>query len=379
MRPRHAAALVARREIVERIRDRSLLISTAVTLAILAAILLIPPLIGIGGTTTYKVAVAGPQAEQVARAAQRDAKTFDAKIEIVQVADERAVRKAVDAEKADAGLSGDARAIVVRKKLDDKLGNALQEGSRQLRLQAQPPPPLPVHTLLASDNSDDLQTITFVAVLLLYFQLVGYGYWLASGIVEEKASRIVEVLLATIRARELLAGKIVGIGIVGFMQLLVIGVGATALGVATDQVSLTGDTARAVGVVLAWFVLGYAFYACLFAVAGALVPRQEDIQNTTTPLSIVLFGSFMLSFAAIDDPGGGLATALTFIPPTAPMIAPVRLIAGEMPVEQIVVSVAVLLAGTAALVAIAARMYSNAVLRTGTRVKLLEAWRSAQS
>jgi ABC-2 type transport system permease protein len=379
MRPRHAAALVAQREIVERIRDRSLLISTAVTLAILAAILLIPPLVGIGGTTTYKVAVAGPQAEQVARAAQRGAKAFDAKIEIVRVADERAVRKAVDAEKADAGLSGDARAIVVRKKLDDKLGNALQEGSRQLRLQAQPPPPLPVHTLLASDNSDDLQTITFVAVLLLYFQLVGYGYWLASGIVEEKASRIVEVLLATIRARELLAGKIVGIGIVGFMQLLVIGVGATALGVATDQVNLTGDTARAVGVVLAWFVLGYAFYACLFAVAGALVPRQEDIQNTTTPLSIVLFGSFMLSFAAIDDPGGGLATALTFIPPTAPMIAPVRLIAGEMPVEQIVVSVAVLLAGTAALVGIAARMYSNAVLRTGTRVKLLEAWRSAQS
>jgi len=379
MRPRYAAALVARREIVERIRDRSLLISTAVTLAILAAILLIPPLIGIGGTKTYKVAVAGPQAKQLARAAQRDAKAFDAKIEIVRVADERAVRKAVDAEKADAGLSGDARAIVVRKKLDDKLGNALQEGSRQLRLQAQPPPPLPVHTLLASDNSDDLQTITFVAVLLLYFQLVGYGYWLASGIVEEKASRIVEVLLATIRARELLAGKIVGIGIVGFMQLLVIGVGATALGVATDQVNLTGDTARAVGVVLAWFVLGYAFYACLFAVAGALVPRQEDIQNTTTPLSIVLFGSFMLSFAAIDDPGGGRATALTFIPPTAPMIAPVRLIAGEMPVEQIVVSVAVLLAGTAALVAIAARMYSNAVLRTGTRVKLLEAWRSAQS
>jgi ABC-2 type transport system permease protein len=379
MRPRHAAALVARREIVERIRDRSLLISTAVTLAILAAILLVPPLIGLGDTTTYKVAVAGPQAEQVARAAQRAAKNFDAKIEIVRVADERAVRKAVDAEKADAGLSGDAGTIVVRKKLDDNLGNTLQESSQQLRLQAQPPPPLPVHTLLGTDNSDDLQTIAFVAVLLLYFQLVGYGYWLASGIVEEKASRIVEVLLATIRARELLAGKIVGIGIVGFMQLVVIGVGATALGVATDQVNLTGDTARAVGVVLAWFVLGYAFYACLFAVAGALVPRQEDIQNTTTPLSIVLFGSFMLSFAAINDPGGGLATALTFIPPTAPMIAPVRLIAGEMPVEQIVLSVAVLLAGTAALVGIAARMYSNAVLRTGTRVKLLEAWRSAQS
>jgi len=289
------------------------------------------------------------------------------------------VRKAVDDEQADAGLAGDAGAIIVRKKLDDNLGNALQQGSRLLRLEAQPPPPLPVRALQPTDNSDDLQSIAFVAALLLYFQLIGYGFWLASGIVEEKASRIVEVLLATIRARELLAGKIVGIGIVGLMQLVVIGAGATALGVATDQVDLTGDTVRAVGVVLAWFVLGYAFYACLFAVAGALVSRQEDVQNTTTPLSIVLFGSFMLSFAALDDPAGGLATALSFVPPTAPIIAPVRLIAGEMPVEQIIGAVVVLLASTAALVAVAARIYSHAVLRTGTRVKLLEAWRAAHS
>jgi len=379
MKPRQAAALVARREIVERVRDRSLLISTAVTLAILSAVLLVPPLIGLGGTTTYNVAVAGPQAERVARSAQRVAKNFDAKIEIVRVSDEAAVRAAVDSEKADGGLSADGGAIVVRKSLDDNLGNALQEGSRLTRLEVQPPPPLPVRALQPADNSDELQSIAFVAALLLYFQLIGYGYWLASGIVEEKASRIVEVLLATIRARDLLAGKIIGVGIVGFMQLVVIGAGATALGVATDQVNLDGDTARAVGVVLAWFVLGYAFYACLFAVAGALVARQEDIQNTTTPLSIVLFGSFMLSFAAIEDPGGGLATALSFIPPTAPMIAPVRLIAGEMPIEQVVGSVALLLAGIVALVGVAARIYSNAVLRTGTRVKLLEAWRSAQS
>jgi ABC-2 type transport system permease protein len=128
MRPRQAAALVARREIVERVRDRSLLISTAVTVGILAAILVVPPLIGLGGTTAYKVAVAGPQAEQVARAAQRVGKSFDAKIETVRVADEAALRRAVDSEKADAGLAGDAGAIVVRKKLDDNLANALQEG-----------------------------------------------------------------------------------------------------------------------------------------------------------------------------------------------------------------------------------------------------------
>jgi ABC-2 type transport system permease protein len=236
-----------------------------------------------------------------------------------------------------------------------------------------------VRPLQPNDTSGDLQSIAFVAVLLLYGQLIGYGFWLASGIVEEKASRIVEVLLATIRARELLAGKIVGIGIVGLGQLVVIGACATALGVATNQVDLSGDLARAVGVVLAWFVLGYAFYACLFAVAGALVARQEDVQNATGPLMLVLFGSFFLSFGAIDDPAGGLATALSFIPPAAPMVAPVRLITGDMPLEQVVLSVAVLLASIAALVGVAARVYSNAVLRTGTRVKLLDAWRSTRS
>jgi ABC-2 type transport system permease protein len=117
----------------------------------------------------------------------------------------------------------------------------------------------------------------------------------------------------------------------------------------------------------------------MFAVAGALVPRQEDIQNSTGPLTLVLVGSFLLSFRAIDDPGGGLATALSFVPPTAPMIAPIRLIAGEMPIGQVLLSVAVIAAATCLLVVLAARIYANAVLRTGTRVKLLDAWRAPQS
>jgi len=280
------------------------------------------------------------------------------------------VRKAVDDEQADAGLAGDAGAIIVRKKLDDNLGNALQQGSRLLRLEAQPPPPLPVRALQPTDNSDDLQSIAFVAALLLYFQLIGYGFWLASGIVEEKASRIVEVLLATIRARELLAGKIVGIGIVGLMQLVVIGAGATALGVATDQVDLTGDTVRAVGVVLAWFVLGYALYAGAFALAGSLVSRQEDIQSVTTPLLMGLIASFFLGFQAVDDPGGTLAQVLSYIPISAPLVMPVRMIAGDVALLEILVSVAIVVATTYAVIAFAARIYGSAVLQTGGRVRL---------
>ena len=272
--------LVARREIVERLRERSLLISTLVTLAILAAFIVVPSAIGLGGTETYKVAVAGAQAERLARAAQPAARSLDARIEIVRASDDAAVRRAVRSGDADAGITHAADAIVVREELDDNLGVALQEGARRLRLREQPPPPLPVRPLEAVDtNSGQQQSLAFVAVLLLYAQLIAYGFWLASGIVEEKASRIVEVLLATIRPRELLAGKIVGIGVVALSQLLLIGVVATALAVATGTLELAGDAVGALGVVLAWFVLGYAFYSCLFAVAGALVPRPEDVQT----------------------------------------------------------------------------------------------------
>jgi ABC-2 type transport system permease protein len=380
MTSREAAAHVAKREIVERLRERSLLISTALTLAILAAIILVPPALGLGGDKRYKVAVADGQAERVAQAARAAAPALDARIEIVRVASDAAVRRSVESESSDAGIVGAGDAIVVREKLEDKLGIALQEGSRRLRLRERPPPPLPVRTLAASpEDSDDLQSLAFVAVILLYGQLIGYGFWLASGIVEEKTSRIVEVLLATIRPRELLLGKIVGIGVVGLGQLLLIGTIGVVLGIATGSVDLASDAIGALAFVLAWFVLGYAFYACMFAMAGALVPRQEDIQNSTGPLTFVLVASFLLSFSAIEDPGGGLATVLSFVPPTAPMVSPVRMIAGDMPVAQVVLSVAVLLVSTAALVATAARVYSNAVLRTNTRMKLRDALRAARA
>jgi ABC-2 type transport system permease protein len=380
MSRRATIALVARREIVERLRERSLLISTLVTIAILAAIIVVPSAIGLSGPDTFKVAVAGPQGERLARAAQAPARALDARIEIVRSAGDAAVRRAVAADDADAGITRGAGAIVVHEELDPKLGVALQEAGRALRQRAQPPPPLPVRVLEGTgQNSGKQQALAFVAVLLLYGQLIAFGFWLAAGIVEEKASRIVEVLLATIRPRELLAGKILGIGVVGLGQLLLIGIVGSAIAVAAGTLDLAGDAVGALAVVLAWFVLGYAFYSCLFAVAGALVPRQEDVQNSTGPLTLMLVGSFLLSFKAIEDPGGGLATALSFVPPTAPMIAPVRLIAGEMPLGQVLLSAGVLIAAALLLVSVAARIYANAVLRTRTRVRLLDAWRAPQS
>lgn len=374
-----AVRLVMRREVVERLRERSLRISTLVTVLILAAIIVLPQALGLGGDEHYTVAVSGPQAERVATTAQRTAQAVDAEIDIDRVATQAAVRKAVVDKRADAGLFGSADRIVARKELETDLGVALQQASRLVRSNQPPPSALPVVSLQDDDDSGERTAIASIAVFLLYIQLIGYGYWVAMGIVEEKSSRVVEVLLSTIRPRELLTGKLLGIGLVGLGQLLLIGVVGILLGVLTGAVDATTDLITAVPVVLAWFLLGFSFYACLFAVAGALVPRQEEVQNATGPLLLVLIGSFFLSFSALDDPGGGLATILSFVPPAAPMVVPVRLIAGEMGALEVVLSVAATLLATGALITAATRIYSNAVLRTGTKVKLAEAWRAAQT
>ena len=126
---------------------------------------------------------------------------------------------------------------------------------------------------------------------------------------------------------------------------------------------------------LAWFVLGYALYACAFAVVGALVPRQEDIQSAATPVTLALLGSFFLSFDAASNPDSGLAHVLTFIPTSSPLVVPTRIIAGSVPLWEVVVSVALLLAAIAGLIVIAGRVYSNAVLQTGSKVRLRAALR----
>jgi ABC-2 type transport system permease protein len=145
-----------------------------------------------------------------------------------------------------------------------------------------------------------------------------------------------------------------------------------ALGVATGDVSVDARSVGSLAIVLAWFVLGYAFYACAFAVAGALVARQEDVQNVTTPITLLLLGSFFLSFPALNDPGGTLARVVSFVPPAAPLIMPARTITGDASALEIVASAGITAAAAAGLVVLAGRAYAAGVLQT-TRLSLRSA------
>jgi ABC-2 type transport system permease protein len=239
-------------------------------------------------------------------------------------------------------------------------------------------PPLPVRSLEPVDERRrENAAVAFVGVLALYGQLFAYGYWVAAGVVEEKSSRVIEVLLATIRPKDLLAGKVIGLGLLGLGQLLLVAVLGLAAAAVTGALEIDGDLLGAVALSLVWFLLGYAFYAAAFAVAGALVPRQEELQTSTTPLTMVILVSLFAGFIVTGDPDGTLAHVCAFIPTTAPITMPSRIVLGAAPAWEIAASVAVMVGATLALIPLAARIYAAVVLRTGSAVKLREALRLA--
>jgi ABC-2 type transport system permease protein len=383
--------LVARRELTERTRERSFIISTVVTLLILCGFIVIPKVFFSDRTTTWDVGLVG--AASLARPLETQAPLVGARVRVHQVAGVAAAEAALRDDDLDLAVI-DGRQLLAESDPDDRLVALVQAASRLARAQAAlaeanlseqqitdalAPPPLPVRTLEASDPERRAnRAIAFPAVLLLYGQLIGYGYTVAVGVVEEKATRVVEVLLSTIRPVQLLAGKIIGIGLVGLVQLLIIGGIGLAVAVGIDAIDLPPGAFATLGMVLLWFLLGYALYSVLFAVAGATVSRQEEVQNTSTPMSLVLVASFLAAISALNNPDGTIATVTSYLPPTAPLVMPVRVAAGAASGWEIVVSVLLTLAAIAVLVPLSARLYSGAVLRTGARVKLRSAWSASR-
>ncbi|HYH90291.1 MAG TPA: ABC transporter permease [Solirubrobacteraceae bacterium] len=389
LRGRPAIALVARREITQRLREKSFLISMAVTVVLVVLVAVVPPLLGFGGKETFTVGVADNASLAVANAADRGAKAFDADVKVRKVDSNADLADG----KVDAVLS--TRGLHAEEEPDQTLVGIIETARREVQQatalkraglsdrevqQALNPPALKVTTVEPVDPEADRKgTFAFIAVLALYAQLLTFGYLLASGVVEEKASRVVEVLLATIRPRDLLAGKIIGLGVLGFGQTLIIAAAGLAAATATGALEVDSDIVVAAALAVGWFVLGYAFYAGLFACAGALVPRQEELQSSMTPLTMIILFSFFASFAVLDNPDGTFARVTSFIPFSAPMIMPVRIALGEASTVEIVSAFVITAAAAAALIPIAGRIYSGAVLRTGSSVKLRDAWGAARA
>jgi ABC-2 type transport system permease protein len=239
--------------------------------------------------------------------------------------------------------------------------------------------PLQVETL--DPDAEAAQTrgqIAFVGALILYGQLLGYGFWVALGVVEEKSSRVVELLLSAIPARALLAGKVLGIGLLGLVQLLLVAVGGVGVATATGALTVDAAVVQPVLVVVAWFVLGYTAYACLMAAAAARVSRQEELQNATTPVSTLAIVSFLATFYVAANPDAVLSRVLAVTPPVSALTMPVRSARGDAAPWEVPLAVGLMLGLILVLVVVAGRVYEGAVLRTGSKVAFGEAWRSGR-
>jgi ABC-2 type transport system permease protein len=385
-----AIRLVAWRELYERVRERSFLLSTAFSILVIGAVALIPAFTG-DGPAEFTVGIVGEESQPLGRALETG-DTDDWRISTRAIADPEAAREAIEAGDLDAAIV-DGRRVIVDETIDDTLRVAVQMTAQQLTIAnelaaagadpqatgaALDPAPLDVDPINPPDpNQDDRGTVAGIGAFLLYGQLFGYGYWVSMGVVEEKASRVVEVILSKVRPSQLLAGKVIGIGVLGFLQLIVISAVGLAIALVTDAIDIPPGTAGTIGLVFLYFIVGYAFYSCLFAVSGALVSRQEDLQTTIMPMSLLLFASFFLAFQALNDPGSTLARVASFIPASAPLTMPQRVALEQASGLEALLSMLLSIGVTALLIPLAGRLYSGAILRMGGQVKLKEAWRSA--
>jgi ABC-2 type transport system permease protein len=391
MSGRHAIRLVARREITERAREKAFAVSTGINIVIIVGVVVIAAVVG-GDEQSYKVGWSTESERVVVQAAADAGRAVDVTIEPRQVgspgppADVALDDGSLDAVVADGRIRS-------KEEPDDELVTLLQAANDEVQAaaaleqagvtgdsarRALNPAPLRVSTLEPADD-DGKAGVAFFAILILYGQLLTYGYWVAAGVVEEKASRVVEVVLSTIRPASLLAGKVIGIGLLGLANLLVTVAIGLAVAQAAGAIDVDGDLLSAATLALAWFVVGYAFYSCAFACAGALVPRQEELQSSMTPLSVTILVAFFAGFAVLDDPGGTVAHITAFIPVTAPITMPPRIVTGDAPAWEVVASLAVTIGASVALIPLAARIYSGGILRTGSALKLREAWRAARA
>ena len=385
--------VVARRDFWVRLRDRGFVISTAITLIVLSIFILLGAFSG-DDTSSFRLGLAGPGAQAVADAADFETAGERRRVEVTTVAydDVAAAELALRDGEIDAALvHGDD--LEGRTSVPPELAQVVQDALVRGRIQAaladaQVPastidevlnqPAIQIRTLEpVAEHRDENAGIAFIGVLLAYGQLFGYGVWVATGVLEEKSSRVVEVLLSAIRPRQLLTGKIAGIGALGICQLVFIAAFAIGLSLITGAINLPATAIGTALIVLTWFVMGFAFYAGLFAVSGSLVSRMEELQNAMVPINLLIFASFFISIGALENPDSTLSVVASILPISSALAMPVRIVLGSATPPQIVASIAALLISTAITIPLSGRLYAGAILRTGARVKLKDAWRAA--
>ena len=382
--------LVAGREIRERLRGRLLRVVTIILFAVVAAAVIIPT-IHTGTTTRHKVGVVAGTPSLDAEL-QKLATTVGLPVEVVHEPDVKAARAALSTGELDMVVDGGTRILVQNpiSATDTSAGTRYVRGvattlgaqeafaraglTEQQSITVAEAKPLPVESVNPAKKARTTEEATaLIGVILIFIVLTQYLTWTLMGVMEEKASRVVEVLLATVRPGELLAGKVIGIGVVALFQAVALVGFALVLAQVVGSNLVQGAAPLVVAAIFVWLVLGYAFYSWVYAAAGSLAERQDQVQSLALPLSAPLILGYLVSLIGVSSGSASLLVKiLAYLPPTAPFAMPALVGFGEVTWWQFLFSVAVSVVCTVAVASVAARVYRTAVLRTGKRVRLRE-------
>jgi ABC-2 type transport system permease protein len=377
--------LVARREVRMRLRSRvfvggTIFMVALVVIGIIAAALLA------GKTNPVRVGFSGGS-QALEPAFTATARALGVDVTVSDIADVDAGKGQITAGRLDVLVTGSSTAptAVVKDTIPANVESALSLAAEAARLSDAGLTPAAVKSamalvpvqLLAPPKTRDTQNVVASLALgiLLFIALGQWGVQVAQGVVEEKATRIMEILLATIPPSRLLAGKVIGIGLVGLLQFAIVGAAALVTVHVTNVSSIPALGVASILGDIFWFLIGFLFYATALAAVASLVSRQEEVQSAVAPMSILLIAGYLLMYATLPNPSGPLATACSLVPPFAPVLMPVRMAVTDVPVWQVGLAVALIVASIVGLTWLAGRMYANAAMRIGARVRFMDAFR----
>ncbi|WP_223692361.1 ABC transporter permease [Leifsonia poae] len=349
-----SVGLVAGREISTRLRSKAFLVSTGILLLVVLASVLLGGFLG-GSPSEPKVAVLGTASAIVEKAGGLEQIPVDSRAE-----GERLVR------------DGEVSALIVPS----------ESGTPAVTVIGLDKQPTDVVSALSLRPTVDLLDPAAQSPFLVYIVAIGFGMvflfsaitfgtMIAQSVVEEKQTRIVEILMSTIPVRALLAGKVLGNSLLAFGQIVAIAVLATIGMMVTDQTVLLGTVGPSIVLFVVFFIVGFVLLAALYAATAALVSRSEDIGSVTSPVMMLVMIPYFLVIFFYDNPT--VLGIMSYVPFSAPVGMPIRVFLGTAEWWEPVLSLAILVATTVLVLGLGARIYSNSLLRTGARVTLSEA------
>jgi ABC-2 type transport system permease protein len=381
--------LVAMREIRERVRGRIFRIGTLVIVLGVGAAIVIPKL-HTSSPAPQRVGVVGAVGPSLSRIVDATGRESQTSVRLVAEPSLEQASAALQQGRLDVVLADGGRRIVVDQDVGPNANSttstfvqALASNLGVLKAyeiagltstqveQLAHARPVAVDNLQAKRSKGAVQSTSTVGIILLFLMLTQYNTWILMGVMQEKASRVVEVLLATVRPIQLLGGKVLGIGLVAMGQAALIVGFALAVAAAVGSDLLHGTAPLVLLAELLWLVLGYAFYCWVYAAAGSMAERQDQVQTLVLPLSLPIILGYVLALTTASTGHASVFfEVLAYLPPTAPFAMPVLVGLAQVQWWQFVASVIISLAGTAGMAWVASGIYRRAVLRSGQRVRL---------